>query len=162
MVQRRLSVSKLLSEVAQKFQSPRLSALAMKARLDSFTRVKKAIDDMVNQLLAENADEIKHKDFCVSEFNTNAQSTQTKEGEKKDLNAKIADLTAKIESLTAAIDTLKAEVAEMQVQLKHGGEDREFANKEFQTAIAEQRATQQILQKALEVLKSFYKGASLV
>merc|ERR550537_1580121 len=109
MAQRRLSVSKVLANAARKFQSPRLSALAVRARLDSFTRVKKAIDDMVNQLLAESKDEIKHKDFCVSEFNTNAQQTQTKEGEKKDLAAKIADLTAKIESLTAAIDMLKSE-----------------------------------------------------
>jgi len=162
MMQRRLSTSKLLSQLAQKFNSPHLSALAVRARLDSFTRVKKAIDDMVAQLVAENADEIKHKDFCVDEFNTNAQQTQTKEGEKKDLAAKIADLTAKIEELTNAINTLKSEVAEMQVQLKHGGEDRELANKEFQTAIAEQRATQQILQKALEVLKGFYKGAALL
>merc|ERR1740133_938516 len=116
-------------------------------RVDSFTRVKKAIDDMINELTAQNKDEIKHKDFCTTEFNTNAQETQTKEGEKKDLAAKIADLAKKIEELTSAIDTLKSEVTEMQVQLKHGGEDRERANLEFQTAIAEQRATQQILTK---------------
>jgi chromosome segregation ATPase len=112
---RRLSVSKMLSTLAKKLNSPMLSALAVRARLDSFTRVKKAIDDMVNELMAQNADEIKHKDFCVDEFNTNAQQTQTKEGEKKDLAAKIADLTAKIEELTNAINTLKSEVKELQV-----------------------------------------------
>jgi septal ring factor EnvC (AmiA/AmiB activator) len=158
---RRLSASKMLSSLAKKLNSPMLSALAIRARLDSFTRVKKAIDDMVAELTAQNADEIKHKDFCVDEFNTNAQSTQTKEGEKKDLAAKIADLTAKIEELTNAIDTLKSEVKELQVQIKHGGEDRELANQQFQVAISEQRATQQILTKALEVLKGFYKGASM-
>jgi len=157
MAMRRLSVSKLLSQ----FGSPALAALAVRVRLDSFTRVKKAIDDMVNELTAQNADEIKHKDFCTTEFNTNAQETQTKEGEKKDLAAKLADLTKKIEELTSAIDTLKSEVKEMQVQLKHGGEDRERANLEFQTAIAEQRATQQILTKAKEALESFYKAAML-
>merc|ERR550537_2186089 len=162
MAQRRLSVSKVLANAARKLGSPRLSALAMKARLDSFTRVKKAIDDMVNQLLAESADEIKHKDFCVEEFNTNAQQTQTKEGEKKDLLAKIADLEAKIAQLTDAINTLKSEVADLQLQIKRGGEDRELQNKEFQTTIAEQRASQQILKKALEVLAAFYKGASML
>jgi chromosome segregation ATPase len=160
--QRRNAVADLLVAAARKLGSPRLSALAMKARLDSFTRVKKAIDDMVNQLLAESADEIKHKDFCVNEFNTNAQQTQTKEGEKKDLLAKIADLEAKIAQLTDAINTLKSEVADLQMQIKRGGEDRELQNKEFQTAIAEQRASQQILKKALEVLASFYKGAAML
>jgi len=32
--------------------------------------VKKAIDDMATQLLAEKKDEILHKDFCVEQFNT--------------------------------------------------------------------------------------------
>jgi chromosome segregation ATPase len=161
MATRRLSVSKMLSRVGLQFSNPGLSALAVRVRLDSFTRVKKAVDDMIQQLLAEKADEIKHRDFCIEEFNTNAQQTQTKEGEKKDLTAKINDLNKKIEELTATIDTLKAEVAEMQLQMKHGGEDREFANLEFQKAIAEQRASQQILTKALDVLKGFYKAAML-
>merc|ERR1719181_817215 len=69
-MQRRNAVADVLVAAARKLGSPRLSALAMKARLDSFTRVKKAIDDMISQLTAESADEIKHKDFCVDEFNT--------------------------------------------------------------------------------------------
>merc|ERR1712190_506775 len=56
---RREQASKLLSQVAKKLNSPRLSALAYRVRLDAFTRVKKAIDDMVAQLLKEKEDEIK-------------------------------------------------------------------------------------------------------
>merc|ERR1712178_580761 len=62
--ERRAQASKLLSTVAQKTQNPRLATLAVRVRLDAFTRVKKAIDDMVSQLLKEKEDEIKHKDFC--------------------------------------------------------------------------------------------------
>merc|ERR1719450_1956929 len=61
-----------------------------------------------------------------------------------------------IDELTKAIETLKAEIAEMQVQLKRAGEDREKENKEFQTTVADQRATQKLLQQALNVLKAFY------
>merc|ERR1719468_1237015 len=50
---RREQASQLLSSVAKKLNSPRLSALAYRVRLDAFTRVKKAIDDMVTQLLKE-------------------------------------------------------------------------------------------------------------
>ena len=49
--ERRTEASKLLSSVASKIQSPRLATLAVRVRLDAFTRVKKAIDDMVAQLL---------------------------------------------------------------------------------------------------------------
>jgi len=152
----RSQVSKLLSDVAHKFSNPRLATLAVQVRLDAFTRVKKAIDDMIAQLLKEKEDEIKHKDFCVDEFNTNQLQTERKEREKEDLIAKIEDLEMTIKQLTEAIETLKAEIAEMQVQLKRAGEDREKQNKEFQMTVADQRATQKLLAAALTVLKGFY------
>jgi len=155
--ERRAQASKLLSAVAKKVQNPRLATLAVRVRLDAFTRVKKAIDDMVAQLLKEKEDEIKHKDFCVEEFNTNELQTEKKEREKSDLTAKIEDLELTIKQLTEAIDTLKSEVAEMQVQLKRAGEDREKENKEFQMTVADQRATQKLLTAALNILKGFYE-----
>jgi chromosome segregation ATPase len=154
--ERRAQASKLLAAVAKKLQNPRLATLAVRVRLDAFTRVKKAIDDMVAQLLKEKEDEIKHKDFCVEEFNSNELQTEKKEREKADLAAKIEDLEATIKALTEAIDQLKAEIAEMQVQLKRAGEDREKENKEFQMTVADQRATQKLLTAALNVLKGFY------
>merc|ERR1719282_298679 len=156
MSSRRTQASKLLKSVADKLNSPRLATLAYKVRLDAFTRVKKAIDDMIAQLLQEKADEIKHKDFCVEEFNTNQLQTEKKEREKQDLTAKIDDLDMAIAELAKAIETLKAEIAEMQVQLKRAGEDREKENKAFQTTVADQRETQKLLQAALHILEGFY------
>merc|ERR1711871_1455945 len=77
--ERRTQASKLLSQLAKKLENPRLATLAVRVRLDAFTRVKKAIDDMVAQLLKEKEDEIKHRDFCVEEFNTNELQTEKKE-----------------------------------------------------------------------------------
>merc|ERR1712085_203761 len=135
--ERRTAASKLLSSVAQKLNSPRLANLAYRVKLDAFTKVKKAIDDMVGQLLKEKADEIKHKDFCVEEFNTNQLQTEKKDREKEDLIAQIKDLELTIKTLTGEIDTLKSEVGEMQVQMKRAGEDREKQNKEFQQVVAD-------------------------
>merc|ERR1712170_330250 len=101
--ERRSQASKLLQKVAQKLNNPRLATLAVRVRLDAFTRVKKAIDDMVSQLLKEKEDEIKHKDFCVEEFNTNELQTEKKTREKEDLIAKIEDLELTIKQLTEAI-----------------------------------------------------------
>merc|ERR1719506_2433392 len=126
-------------------------------RLDAFKRVTEAIDDMIAQLLKEKADEIKHKDFCVDEFNQNQLQTEKKEREKSDLEALIEDLNMTIKKLTEEIEQLKAEITEMQVQLKRASEDREKENKEFQLTVADQRATQKLLQAALEVLAGFYK-----
>ena len=134
--ERRTEASVLLSKAAQKLESPRLAALAVKVRLDAFVRVKKAIDDMVTALLKEKADEIKHKDFCTDEFNKNQMQTEKKERKKSDLIAKIEDL-------------------DMQI-------DREKENKEFQTVITDQRATQKLLKATLTILQDFYGKAALL
>jgi len=161
---RRNQAASVLAAVAKKVNNPRLSALATKVRLDAFTKVKKAIDDMVVQLLKEKEDEIKHKDFCVEEFNSNQLQTERKDREKEDPIAKIEDLELTIKTLSTEIDTLKSEVAEMQVQMKRAGEDREKENKDFQQTVADQRASQKLLQAALNILKGFYekKAAALL
>lgn len=159
---RRVRASELLSATARKLESPRLATLAVKVRLDAFERVKKSIDDMVSALLKEKADEIKHKDFCVDEFNKNQLETERKERQKADQVAKIEDLEMQIDALTKAIDNLKSEIAEMQVQMKRAGEDREKENKEFQTTVADQRATAKLLKAALTILQDFYGKKSLL
>merc|ERR1719310_312758 len=154
--QRRAFASKMLAEIARKNNNPHLMTLAMKVRLDAFEKVKKAIDDMIAELLKQKEDEIKQKDFCVDGFNENERQTTEKTREKVDLETLIEDLTMKIDELHKAIETLKAEVGELQVQMKRAGEDRDKENKEFQQTVAEQRATQVLLTKALDVLKGFY------
>merc|ERR1719453_1509746 len=160
---RRAQAADLLAKLAKKVGNPRLATLASQVKLDAFTKVKQAIDDMVTQLLKEKEDEIKHKDFCTDEFNTNQLQTEKKERKKEDLLAKVEDLELTIKTLSDNIDTLKSEIAEMQVQMKRAGEDREKENKDFQQTVADQRASQKLLQSALNVLKGFYekKGALL-
>merc|ERR1719487_565775 len=153
---RRANASKLLANLARKYSNPHLMTLAMKVRLDAFEKVKAAIDDMIAELLKQQEDEKAQKDFCVEGFNTNEAGTTEKEREKTDLTTLIEDLTMQIDELHKAIETLKAEIGEMQLQLKRAGEDRDKENKEFQTTVAEQRATQILLTKALDVLKGFY------
>jgi len=150
------SASKMLFTAAKKYSNPRLAALATRVRLDAFTKVKAAIDEMIEALLKEKADEIKHKDFCTEGLNTNERETELKQRDIAELEAKISDLTTQIDELTKAIATLESEIAEMQTQLKRAGEDREMENKDFQTTVADQRATKELLNKALNVLKPIF------
>merc|ERR1719420_1239085 len=152
----RAKASQLLKKVAKQNNNPRLAALAYQIRLDAFTKVKAAIDDMIATLTKEQADEVKHKDFCNDELNTNQLQTEKKEREKVTLEATIEDLKAEIETLTKEIKQLKADIAENQLQMKRAGEDREIENKEFQLIVADQRATIKLLTGALHALKSYY------
>jgi len=153
---RRADASAVLKKIAAKTHNQALSSLAMKVRLDAFEKVKKAIADMIAALTQEKADEIKHKDFCVEEFNQNQLATEKKTRQKEELQASIDDLNMNIKQLTSDLDNLGAQIAEMKTQMKRAGEDREKENKEFQMTVADQRATQKLLQAALEILKGFY------
>merc|ERR1719172_551335 len=111
---------------------------------------------MVTALLKEKQDEIKHRDFCIEELAQNDKQTAVSTDEKNDLEANIASLESEIDTLTKDLAALAAEIKEAQVQVKRASEDRELENKEFQQTVADQRATQQILKKALDRLKVVY------
>merc|ERR1719375_231919 len=159
---RRNGVAAALAKIAQTSKDPRISALAIHARLDAFTKVKKSISDMIATLAKEQEDEVQHKDFCVDEINTNEKETQIKEQEKSTLESTITNLEEQIAKLKSTIVELKATIADLEIQLKRAGEDRNKANAEFQVTVADQRATQKLLAGALNILKGFYDKAALV
>jgi len=140
---------------------PQLAAIAESIKLDAFTKVKKAIDDMVAAITQQKADEIKQRDFCIAELNQNEADTTRNTRNKEDLIAKIDELTAQINTLTSEINTLKEEVSDLQTQLKRAGENREKENVEFQKTVEDQRATIALLTKTTEVLKGFYEKSLL-
>merc|ERR1719463_894323 len=158
----RAKVAQVLKKAAVASRDPRLSALAVSARMDAFGNLKKTIQTMVDRLLKEKDDEIKHKDFCLEQLNKNTRETEVKTQEKDDTTAKINELKAAVDALAKDIAAIKAEMAEMSKQLKIAGEDREKANKEFAVTVADQRATQKLLSTALGILKGFYEKAALV
>jgi len=148
--------SDLLKAEALKLRSPRLNALAVRVRLDAFVKVKAAINKMLAELTKEKADEIKHKDFCIDEFASNEMSTTKKTQEQTSLTAHIEDLKITIGDLAKEIAALKESIADMKLQLKRGGEDREKEHNEFLVIVADQRATQKTLKEAIGVLEKFY------
>jgi len=141
---------------------PRLAAIATSVKLDAFEKVKAAIDEMVTNLLREKEDEIKHKDFCTGEFNQNEREQQLKGRDLDSLNAHIEDLGATADDLVDQLATLASEIEEMQTQMKRAGEDRSTQNTDFQLTVSDQRAAQEVLAKALGVMKAVYASASLV
>merc|ERR1719359_223637 len=133
-----------------------LAMLTMSVQLDAFTKVKEAMDAMVAELKDQQKEEVKLKEFCTVEFNENEQQTYTKTEEKNDLEQKIDGLVSDIERLTKEIKEAGDTIAETQKAVKKASEDREKENAEFQTTVADQRATQVILKKALKRMKDFY------
>merc|ERR1719387_1122859 len=134
----------------------------MKVRMADFGEVKAKLPSMIDTLTKDKEEEIKKKDFCVEEFNKNSASTEENTRTKDELVAKIADFEQTVSDLTKNIEVLKQEIATLKDNMKRAGEDRELANKDFQVIMADQRATEKILNAALNILKGFYEKAALV
>mmetsp|Transcript_95072 Transcript_95072/g.255717 ORF Transcript_95072/g.255717 Transcript_95072/m.255717 type:complete len:779 (+) Transcript_95072:50-2386(+) len=133
-----------------------LSTLVMAVQLDSFTKVKEMMDTMVAELKTQQAEEVKFKDYCNDELKENDRTTYDKTELKQDLEAKIASLEALMEQLAMGIAAAKDQIAATELEVKQASQTREQENKEFQSVVADQRATQAILNKALMKLKDFY------
>jgi len=136
-----------------------LSTLAVSIGLDSFTKIKEAMDKMVADLKKEQEEEVKFKTYCTKELNLNEKQTYDKTEQKEDLEALIAKLTKLIKKLGEEIAEANEQIADTEVAIKKASQVREGENAEFQTTVADQRATQDILNKALGKLKAFYKKA---
>lgn len=156
---RRQRAAAVLRGVAKKVHNPELSILATKTELDAFTRVKKAIDDMVAMLEQQQKDEVKKHDWCNAEFQKNDMATAKAETLKTDLTTKGDDLDNTIKTLGDELDSTKAEIAQLQVDLQRASENRLQQNQDFQKTVADQRVTQTILKKALERLAKYYDEA---
>jgi hypothetical protein len=138
-----------------------LSTLVVSVQLDAFTKVKEAMDKMIAELKAQQEEEVKLKEFCTTELNQNEQNTYTKTEEKEDLERKIASLTSHIETLTKEIADAEYGIANSKKEIKKASEAREKENAEYQQTVSDQRATQEILKKALKKLEGFYKKSLL-
>jgi len=137
-------------------QDLRLVTLSMMLKLDTFEKVKKAIDDMTRDLKKQQSDEGNKKDWCIDELNKNKLQTEGKSREHESLTGELETLKSNDARIADEMKVLTDEVSEMNKQIALAGQNREKENTEFQQTIADQRMAQQQLKKALVVLKDFY------
>jgi len=153
---RRTHAVEMLRSVGAKLDDPRLSALAATVKLDPMTRVKEAIDKLVEELLQEKELESQKRDACISRQHENEKLTETFTRDHSDLESKIEGYTQSVKDANETVTALTAEIAEMELEVKRAGEDRAAETKIFQATVADQREMQALLAKALMVLKAVY------
>jgi len=151
-----VTAAKILRNAAAKNRNPQLSILASQVELDAFARVKKIMDEMVAKLKLQQADEVKKKDWCDSELQSNSMTTAEQDTIKSNQEVSIEDLKSSITTLTDELEQAKAQVADQQLNLQRASEERQQASLDFQQTISDQKATQEILAKALDKLATFY------
>merc|ERR1719183_2343021 len=137
----RAKAVQFLADAGKRLNSPRVSYLATKMRFDPFGGLRDSIDGMTTALGKEKEDEIHHKDGCVKDFNENEKQTTERTEHKGDVEQEIADLEVEIAQLDEEEKVLLQEIKDTQIEMKKASENREEENKDFQTTVADQRAT---------------------
>jgi len=143
-------------EVAKKHKNWQLASLAVRVKLDAFTKVKAAMDKMHAELQAQQKAEYEKNADCKAEIDKTEDKIKEGENTKEDLDSKHQELSNTLERLAGQIKELKAETADMEVSLKQAGENRKADNQLYQTTMSDQRATIAVLNMAASRLKKFY------
>merc|ERR1719460_3261700 len=125
----------LITSAAQIYRSSTLSLLAFssktrvrmaqkhKSKAD-FSEIMKMIDGMVAVLMAEQADDEKHKVFCTAEFEKSAEEKSDTETEIAGLQSTIAELADEISTLGEDISTLTSGIAVLDKSVADATEQR--------------------------------------
>jgi len=156
------SAMQRVMRTARKHGNWMLASLAVRMRLDSFTKVKAMMDKMLADLKKEQAAEYEKNEYCLSAIDKTEDSIKVATSEKEDLTALKVKLEGDMSMLDSEITTLKKEVSDMEISLKQAGEERKAENLVYQQSVSDQRATIHVLTMAYDRLKVFYepKGAA--
>jgi len=150
------SAMKLILATAKKGKNWALASLAVTVRLDSFTKVKAAMDKMHAELQAQQKAEYEKNEECKKEIDATEDKIKEASNTKEDLDQTHSNLVNSLETLSTEIATLQNEVSEMEVSLKQAGEQRKAENGVYQQSVSDQRATIAILNMAAARLSKFY------
>merc|ERR1719440_2469369 len=127
---------------------------------DPFAKIKKLVQELIERLLQEAADEANHKGWCDKEL-TNAKQQRTYKADAvKMLNAQLENAEAKRDKLAEEIATLTTEIAELTDSLSTTTEQRAAESAQNAATVSEAEEGQAAVEQAIDVLDHFYKTAA--
>jgi len=156
----RTMVMELLHSQGTKLHSTLLIALANQIKADPFAKVKKLIQDLIERLLQEAADEANQKGWC-DKATADAEQKRTYAVEKvAELNAQSAELEATIGKLTEELDVLRVEIPDIEQKQEDATAMRKEEHSENQATVMEAEAGLEAVNEAIDILDKFYKTAA--
>jgi hypothetical protein len=156
----RSKVLAMLSEKAREQKSVVLSALLIQLHADPFAKVKVLIQQLIQRLLAEAANEATHKGWCDTEMGKAKKDREFRHGDTVKLNAHIAEQEALVVKLNATAFTLTKELGELNDSLVEATTNRDQDKANNLKTLADAKEGVAALKEAIEVLTNFYKGAA--
>merc|ERR1719498_835589 len=151
-----------IEQLGRKLQKTSLVALAYRAAEDPFGKIRGMVEDMIAKLMQEAAEEATQKAFCDQEIGESTASKEDKQGKLDKVNARIEKAEATTATLTEEITKLSAEVAESDAALSSATAIRQKEKASFLVVEKDLSESEEACNAAMEVLREYYEGASLI
>jgi len=153
-------VIKSLVASGNKLGSAVLSALAMRVQADPFIKVKKLIQDLIERLVTEAAEQATKKGWCDTELGKATQTRDLNMDTIVKINAEVMDLEATKASLEEEIVTLTTEIADLNDSLVKETKMRADEKAENMDTLDKAKAGLAATKDAYDVLTAFYKKSA--
>jgi len=145
-------------KLAEKRNKLGLTVEQMQVRNDKMGAIAKAMDKQIDAMELQQEQDVKKKAWCVDEIQETERQLDIERRNKADVEEKMELLEQRMKELEAEIKELKKEQDEQNSELGMAAHDRKKANKEYQTVVGDQQATEKLLKQALSVLEAVYKN----
>merc|ERR1719359_498282 len=158
----REQVASVLEKLAGKAPTFSLTQLVSAAKRDTFGKVKGLIENMIDRLNKEAAEEADAKAFCDTE-------TSKSRAKQADLMAKLDKHAVRIEQATASIEQLKVQIKGLQEQMAAMDSSqaeatalRQKEHADYEKASSDYSQSAEAVANAISVLQKYYSQGSFV
>merc|ERR1719217_283619 len=159
--EKKKALLKMLNHDAKKLHSKKLSALSAQiSTTGPFDKITKLIQELIERLLQEAADEANHKGWCDKEMTEAKEQRSRKALMIKELNDALSSNEARRDILATEVEKLTAEIAELESALEKSTKQREEESEENGVTVKEAQEGKEAIEEALDMLDKFYKTAA--
>jgi chromosome segregation ATPase len=150
----------LLKTAGLKLKSPVLSTLATKASEDPFVKIKGLIQELIERLLQEEADEADKKGWCDKEIAAATKDRDYRLRDVTDLHTELESLNARKGKLTETKAELEEALATLNADLAKETQNRADEKAENEQTIKDAQEGEAAVDQAIEILSHFYGAAA--
>lgn len=150
-------VLSLLKGKGKQLGSTLLTSLASRIAADPFVKIKKLIQELIERLLTEAANEASQKGWCDKSMADAKQKRQYAADEVEDLNAKMAKLEGLTAKLSEEISILTDDIEELDKAAAAAKKERDEEKAENTATVDEAKAGVAAIEQAIDILDKFYK-----
>jgi peptidoglycan hydrolase CwlO-like protein len=160
--QRQVEAASYLRKEGQRIQSWVLSQVSDRLAADPFAKVKDMIQEMVEKLLQEQAQESEHKAWCDTEMAKTKSSLDVKTDRVEELKTRLEKTKAESAKLKREGADLMAEIQALDTAVKEATAMRQQEAESWAKKKKDYETGQQACAAAIKVLRQYYEGKSFV